>query len=147
MQNQNETVKINTFLAMIFPLVLGIFDTILRSLSLEFEIRGAGLECVFLIKSKTKNSLEFHMHNLLLEIATQDRDQAPLVFDEKLSDFEYFTSKTADIINSKLTILLEVLGRDDVEAALDNICNMKHLYERIRIWKFDQKKSTQSQGP
>jgi hypothetical protein len=67
------------------------------------------LKTEFHIKSGEKE-MTFYLHNLLLEIATIDRDENPLRFDDRLVDFDYFAKKTARIIESKLKILFKLLS-------------------------------------
>ena len=109
----------------------------LQSIGMEVEQKGSGAGLVFSIKSGEKEA-EFYLHNLFLEIATIDRDAQLLMFDEKLRDFDYFMTKMGQLIASKLNVLLQVLGHDDLEAAIENIAKDSKQYERIRIWKFDQ---------
>ena len=80
------------------------------------------------------------MHNLLLEIATIDRDEHPLRFDEKLLSFDYFVHKTNQLIDSKLKVIFELLFEDDFDKAKENIVRLGNDYERIRIWELDQDK-------
>jgi hypothetical protein len=84
------------------------------------------------------------MHNLLLEIATVDRDERCLRFDEKLKDFNYFVHKTNQVIDSKLKVLFELLFEDDFDKAKENIARLGDNYERIRIWQIDQDKKPKS---
>ena len=78
---------------------------------------------------------KFFLQNLLLEIATVDRDEEPLRFDERLTDFSFFLSKTADLIQSKLRILLHLMEEEDTESAAKKIQAESDGYERIRIWR------------
>ena len=71
---------------------------------------------VFHIKHEDKE-IQFHMHNLLLEIATVDRDENSLRFDEKLKDFDYFVHKTNQCVDSKLKVLFELLFENDFNKA------------------------------
>jgi len=79
--------------------------------------------------------------SLLLEIATTDRDDVPLRFDERLRDFDYFLSKMTRLTQSKLKVLFRLLMEKDVDAAIENITKDAKNYERIRIWRFDKKPS------
>jgi hypothetical protein len=85
--------------------------------------------------------MKFFVHNLFLEIATKDRDEKPLRFDEGLCDFDYFMDKTTRLIQSKLNILSRLIPAEDMEAAIESISRDAGQYDRIRIWKFDQKPS------
>ena len=141
MQNQEEITKINHFLSAILPIVVRSVKTILQSAGLEVEEKGCGLDIVFSIKSGEKQA-EFYLHNLLMEIATVDRDEQMLRFDEDLRDFDYFAAKTARIVTSKLNILFHLFKEDDADKAIENITQLANRYERIRIWKVEQKDPT-----
>jgi len=82
--------------------------------------------------------VRFCLHNLLLEIATIDRDEQPLRFDQKLRNIDYFARKTAQIAESKLRILFELLAEDNLDKAIDSITQEANNYQRIRIPRFDQ---------
>ena len=145
MQNQNEITKINRFLTMVSPVITEIVKKILQSLSCEVVRKGDGLDMVFLIKAGEKQ-MEFYLHNLFMEIATVDRDEEPLRFDENLRDFDYFLAKTARVVASKLNVLFKLLGAEDVDTALDSISQLANQYERIRIWRIDPNKSSANSG-
>ena len=140
MQNQIEIDKIKQFLCMVSPIVIEIAKRIFQSLGYEVNQKGQDLDLVFSIKSG-KNEVEFYLRNLLLEIATVDRDEEPLRFDENLRDFDYFLSKMARAVASKLNVLLHLFGNEDLDAAIENIVRDSKQYERIRIWKFDNKQT------
>jgi len=144
MQNKEETEKINRFLYMASPIIIHIIRTILQSLTYEVILKGQGINIVFSIKQNEKEAV-FYLHNLFLEIATIDRDVQPLMFDEKLRDFDYFMTKMGQLIASKLNVLLQVFGHEDLEAAIENIVKDSKQYERIRIWRFDRKPSSEHQ--
>ncbi len=136
MQDRNEIEKINYFLASVFPVVAGAVKTALQTLGCQVEQKGQGIDLVFVIKLNEKEA-GFFIRNLLLEIATVDRDAEPLKFDEKLQDCEYFMTKMLGLIRSKLNILLKLMGQDDIDAAIEEIAKDADKYERIRIIKFD----------
>lgn len=138
MQSQEEVEKINRFLFMVLPVVTEIVKTILQSLNYQVIQKGHGLDLVFSIKAGKKEA-EFYLQNLFLEIVSIDRDEVPLRFDENLRDFDYFLAKTARLIASKLNVLFHLFGEEDVDAAIENITKDAKQYERIRIWKVDQK--------
>ena len=140
MQSQEEIIKINQFLSAILPIIVRAVKTFLRSVGLEVEEKGCGLDIVFSIKSGEKQA-DFLLHNLLLEIATIDRDEEPLRFDERLVDFDYFLAKTARLTQSKLNILGHFLTEENPESAIEKITKEVNHYERIRIWRLDQKES------
>ena len=146
MQNQNEFSRINIFLRMVSPIVIGQVKMILQTAGLEVEEKGSGSDLVFIIKSGEKE-IHFSPYNLLLEIVSVDRDEVPLRFDENLQDFGFFLDKMARLTQSKLQILFKLLAEDDVEKAIDNISMDAEQYQRIRIWRFDQKNSSPQRPP
>ena len=141
MQKQNEVEKINRFLNMVSPVIVGHVKMLLQSTGAKVRERGRGPDLAFYIKSG-KKEVKFFLHNLLMEIATVDRDEEPLRFDERLHDFEFFLAKTTRLTQSKLNILFHLLGEENVDAAVERISQDAMQYERIRIWRFDQKKSS-----
>lgn len=146
MQDRNEITRINKFLSKVSPIVLGQVKMILQSAGLNVEEKGRGSELVFIIKSGEKE-IVFSPYNLLLEIVSIDRDEMPLRFDENLQDFGFFLDKMARLTQSKLQILFKLHAEDDVEKAIDNISRDAEQYQRIRIWRFDQEKSSPQRPP
>lgn len=140
MQSQNEILKINSFLSVALPIIVGVVRTILKSFDWQVSEEGKGLDLAFSIKSGEKE-IKFYLHNLLMEIATIDRDEQPPRFDKNLRDFDFFLAKTARLTESKLNILFHLLKEEDVDTAVENISQDAKQYERIRIWKFDPKKA------
>ena len=136
MQDSNEIEKINHFLTSVFPLVAGIVQIILQTLGCSVVQKGCGTDLVFLIKLNGKET-GFFIYNLLLEIATVDRDAEPLIYDENLCEGEYFLVKMFGLIRSKVNILLKLMGQDDIDAAIEEIAKDADKYDRIRIVKFD----------
>ncbi len=137
MQNQKEITKINHFLAMVSPVIAAIVKTIIKSIDCEVYQKGNGPDLVLSIKAGEKQ-MEFYLHNLFMEIATIDRDEIPIRFDENLRDFDYFLAKMARVIQSKLNVLFKLLAEENPDIALEKITHMAKDYERIRIWKIDQ---------
>ena len=146
MQDRNEISRINRFLCMVSPIVIGQVKMILQSAGLKVEEKGSGLELIFIIKSGEKE-IQFSPYNLLLEIASIDRDEVPLRFDENLEDFGFFLDKMSCLTQSKLQILFKLLEEDDVEKAIDKISMDAEQYQRIRIWRFDQENSSPQRPP
>lgn len=140
MQDQNEITKINHFLRLVSPIVVGQVKMLLQSAGMEVKEEGCGADPAFSIKSGEKE-IKFFLHNLLMEIVTVDRDEKPLRFDENLHDFDFFLAKTVRLTESKLKILFHLLGEEDVDVAIENISQDAKHYERIRIWRFDQKQT------
>jgi len=137
MHEPKEIAKTNHFLNLVLPLVTELVSAILRSSGIEVQEEGSGLDTAVSIKTGEKQA-RFYLHNLVLEIATLDRDKDPLRFDEQLRDFDFFPAKMTNIIQSKLRVLMQVFSTDDLEAAIENISQQTTDYERIRIWRLDQ---------
>lgn len=142
MQDQMEIAKINAFLSLVSPIVVSVVRTILQTLNFDVEQEGTGPELAFSIKRDEKEA-KFYLQNLLLEIATIDRDEEPLRFDENLRDFDYFLAKTSRTVASKLNVLFHLFGEQDMEAAIESIARDAKRYERIRIWRVDRNDSEQ----
>lgn len=145
MQKDNEIDRINGFLCLVSPIVARIVKMLLESTGLQVQQEGKGLDLAFSVKKDDKEA-KMYLHNLLLEIATIDRDEQPLRFDANLQDFDFFLAKTARLVESKLKILFHILGEEDTDAAIENIIQDAKQYERVRIWQFDQKKSGSQVG-
>ena len=137
MQKQKEITKINSFLAMVLPVVVNVTKRILQSLNFQVTEKGCGFDTVFTIKADEKVA-ELYLQNLFLEIATVDRDEHPLRFDKNLRDFDYFISKMVRVLTTKLRVLFHLFGEEDIDAAIENIASDAKQYERVRIWKLDQ---------
>jgi hypothetical protein len=136
MQTENDAETINKFIGFTLPIVTGIVRRILESFGWQVTQKGQGLDIIFVVKADSKE-IEFYMHNLILEIATIDRDEEPLRFDERLRDFDFFINKTITLIESKLRVLNPLLCEDDLDAAIGRITQNAKGYHRIRIYKFD----------
>lgn len=141
MQDRKEIERINRFICLISPIVAGSVKNLLQLTGLEVIQQGHGLDTTFSIEKDGKQT-KMYLQNLLLEIATVDRDEDPLRFDENLRGFDFFLTKTGRLTESKLRILFHLLEQDDVDAAIEKISLDAKQCERIRIWQFDQKKTT-----
>jgi len=135
--NHKEQERIVYFLAVISPVIINYVAQLLRSAGLQVKREGRGLKTAFSIKKDDKEA-KMYLGNLLLEIATVDRDQKPLRFDENLRNFEFFMAKTARLTESKLKILFHLFDEGDLNAAVENIAQDAKQYERIRIWQIDR---------
>ena len=142
-EHASHSKRIDAFLYVTTPIVTDIIKQIFQSTGCEVKRQGQGLDMVFSIKHIEKE-IQFHMHNLLLEIATIDRDERRLRFDEKLLDFDYFVHKTNQCVDSKLKVLFELLFEDDFDKAKENIIRLGDNYERIRIWELEPDKKPAS---
>lgn len=138
MVDQTEIAKINHFLSLMSPLIKGLAKMLFQSAGVEVREEGSGPNPAFSLKAGETDA-KFYFHNLFLEIATVDRDQRPLRFDERLADFDFLVDKVIHCVEGKLKIFLLLLEENDIDAALDRIAGEAKHYERIRIWKFDQK--------
>ena len=139
MHQQNDAQKITSFLALVWPIVSQLVNAMLKTLGWHVTERGSGLNVVFDIESEGKKA-QFYLYNLLLEIATIDRDEEPLRFDWNLHDFEFFLKKTTQLLQSKMVILYQLLSEDDVDAAIKKVTDQARHYQRIRIIKLDSDK-------
>lgn len=139
MQNQDENLKIARFFSFATPIVVEIIRAALQSSGWQVKEEGKGLDLAFYVKVGEKE-IKFYLRNLLLEIASIDRDEQPLRFDENMADFDYFLAKTTRLTQSKLKVLFQLLDEEDVDKAIENISKDAKQYERIRIWRIDPKK-------
>jgi len=55
----------------------------------------------------------------------------------RLEDYDFFLRKSCSLIESKLTILFELLLEDDFKKATERIKGMAGNYERLRILEVD----------
>jgi hypothetical protein len=134
MDKDQEAIKIAGFLTVAAPIITRLSRMVLESHRYQVTEEGAGLELVLSI-STGHGEVRFFLRNLFLEVATLDRDEEPLCFDQDLLDFGYFLSKTADLIRSKLKLLLHLLETESVEDACKKIQADSAGYERVRIWR------------
>lgn len=139
MEHQKETERINHFLCFVTPIVIRFVKGVLESADLQVLQEGSGIETALSIRKGEKEA-KMYLQNLLLEIATVDRDEEPLRFDENLRDFDFFLAKTARLTESKLKVLFHLFAEEDVDTAIEKISQDAKQYERIRIWQIDQKK-------
>lgn len=141
---QNDTEKISRFINLISPLVCAVAKKFIQSFGWQVSENGSGIDTVFSLKADGKEA-EFYLRNLLLEIATIDRDECPLRFDENLQDFDTLLAKTIQLLASKLKILLHLLSEEDAETAINKITEEAKNYQRIRIIRIDQGSQEQSE--
>jgi len=136
MELQDDERKVAAFIAFAWPIVAELARTVFERLGCKVCCRGYGLEAVLDIEAGEKKA-SFYLHNLLLEIATVDRDEKPLRFDENLAEFEFFLRKTSRLVQGKILILQQFLSADDVEAAIDKLAEMAKDYQRLRILRWE----------
>ena len=141
MQDKSEITEINDFLSLTGPAVTAQVKMILQSAGLKVREAGRGPDLTFTLKSGHKE-VEFCPHNLLMDIATVDRNEETLRFDNDLRDFDYFLAKKARFIESKLKVVFQFLTEDNLDVAVDNIFRNTNSYERIHIWRFDRNRPT-----
>ncbi len=130
MQNQNETEKINQFLNIASPTIVGQLRLMFQSIGVKVHQRGRGLEMTLIIKSSDKE-IRFLVQNLFLEIATVDSKKKPPRFDEKVQDYNFFLDKTLSSVRSKVKILFHLLL--EIEAATEAIDQDTKLYDDFCI--------------
>ena len=103
-----ESAKINFILNLITDNVVSCCIERIRNAGFEVKQEGSGTDIALSIKVGEKE-VKFHLYNLLMEIATVDRDEKPLRLDMRLEDYDFFLRKSCSLIESKLTILFELL--------------------------------------
>jgi len=108
MQNQEEAQKINQFLSIVSPTIVGQVRLMFQSTGAKIRQCGHGLEVVLLIESG-KKEIRFSLQSLFLEIATVDSKEKPPRFDEKVQDYNFFLDKTLSSARSKTKILFQLL--------------------------------------
>jgi hypothetical protein len=140
-ENPIENEKIGRFICLVSPMVTGSLKRLLQAVGFQVKQKGSNLNTELIIQKGEKKA-EMYLRNLLLEIATIDRDEEPLRFDERLQDFDFFAAKTVQLTQSKLKILFHLFAEEDMNAVIENISRDAKDYERIRIWQFDQKNQT-----
>lgn len=145
MQDMYEIAQIDDFLSLTGPAIIAQVKMILQSAGLKIVEKGRGTDLTFSIKRGSKK-IEFCPHNLLLDIATIDRNGELLRFDKDLCDFDYFLTKKARFIESRLKVVFQFLTEDNLDVAVDNIIRNTKDYERIHIWRFDRNKQTDISG-
>jgi hypothetical protein len=121
---------------MTMPFILCSTKSFLQAAGLKVEEENYGMDTTLHIKSG-KKEIALYMGNLFLEVATVDRDERPLRFDERLCRFDYFIDKVSRAVLSKLKILFILLGHEDIDEAMESITDLAADYERIRIVKLD----------
>ena len=132
--------RISYFLAAVAPIVVKYVMMLLRAAGFETKKEGSGLD-TSLDVSKENRQARMYLQNLFLEIATIDRDEQPLRFDERLKDFDFFLEKTTNLTASKLKVLFHLFAEEDMNTVIENISREAKNYQRIRIWQFDQNDS------
>lgn len=142
MRNTEENARITHFIHGVSPIVAALVKTLLESHNYQIKQKGCGFDLAFSISSGDREA-NFFLQNLLLEIATLDGDEDPLRFDERLRDFDYFLAKTTRQAQSKLKVISQLLGEEDIETAIENLCRNAGRLGRVQIWRIDQQKPTQ----
>ena len=133
---QYETENVWQFVDFIAPLVGALATSLVRSAGWQVSQTGNGAGTVLSIKADNRE-FQFFLENLLLEIATIDRDAQPLVFDENILEPEHFLKKTFHILESRMNILFCFMAEKDMEVAIDKISRQASDYERISILRVD----------
>jgi len=127
--------KINSCINKSLPLVLTLLESAFSDNNIDYTLTGRGLDMKFELK-KNKFGSSMFLRNLLLEIATVDRDNEPLHYDYRLDDMEFLFRRILEIVSSKLRVLLPVMNGKDIKEIERYAPN----YERLKIAKLDGKK-------
>lgn len=133
--------KIALFLTVEGSMIISGIRMMLEACGFEVIQSGKGLETKFNIK-QDKFTATMFLRNAFLEIATIDRDEKSLRFDQRLVNPDYTAWKIAEVVNSKLTALMATLkSPKDGGKALEQLKKMAEqgVYERVRIWEIDRK--------
>ncbi len=143
MQNQNETERINQFLNIASPTIVGQLRLMFQSIGVKVHQRGRGLEMTLVIKSSDKE-IRFLVQNLFLEIATVDSKEKPPRFDEKVQDYNFFLDKTLSSARSKVKILFQLLL--ELEITPETVNRNTKLYDDFCICVPSPKKQSASRS-
>ena len=143
MNEKQDVEMIGQFLAFVTPFVVRCLTTFLESSGFLVRQEGSGLDLALCIETPG-GEVKFLLHNLLLEIATVDRDENPLRFDDRLIERGFFAHKTAHAIDSKLRVLFCLLRKGSLDEAVRDIEALAKDYERVRIWRIDSAACTGS---
>ena len=122
MKKKMESEKINRFVMAAYRPILMLVDMTFESNGFKIKDQiGHGLGHTFILESpKYKASrIEFRIHNLLMDIATKDRDAEYLEFDEGLMDDQYLLDKTIKNLDRRIYGLIATLENASSET-LDN---------------------------
>ena len=120
MQNEIEAMKISQLIDHIYPFIIQFTKKIIESEGFSIKEKGEGLEQVFTITGgKCIDKLDFSFYNLLLEIATIDRDDIPLRFDDRLLDNCYLVKKAAKITSIRLRTIFANLEAENLGEIAD----------------------------
>ena len=141
MQNQKENQKINQFLSIVSPTIVGQVRLMFQSTGAKIRQYGHGLEVVFLIESG-KKEIRFSLQSLFLEIATINTDENQLRFDEELLDYNFFLDKMLRSARSKTKILFQLLLESNVDITTEGISQNRKLYRGFSVYESDHNKQS-----
>ena len=144
-RNRND-MRISCFVAHVSPVIVGCVRAVLASHGLEVKEEGSGLDLALRIETPS-GEVKFLLHNLLLEIATVDRDENPLRFDKRVLNRDFLTTKATAAIESKLRVLSCLLRKENLEEAVRDIEALAKDYERLRIWRIDRNPADSREVP
>jgi len=120
--------KIDQCLKKAAPLALKLLEAAFTDNNIDFTLTGTGLDMKYEL-SKGKFGSSMFMRNLLLEIATVDRDTEPLRYDYRLDDMEFLFRRIVETVGSKLAVLLPVMNGKGIKSVRKLAPN----YERLKI--------------
>jgi len=136
--------EITRFLACVGPGIISTLEVILSALGYEIKRSGKGINTTLHINAPGKDEVNFFLYNLFLDIASIDRDEKPLRFDEKLKDFEYYTTKASRIMAGRVALLERILSAEGILKTQEDILNdpelMKH-FSRVRVTRFERNRN------
>ncbi|PIU51037.1 hypothetical protein COS91_06555 [Candidatus Desantisbacteria bacterium CG07_land_8_20_14_0_80_39_15] len=138
-KTEEDRIKIENVLRVAYQFVPSVVKKILEREGFEVEEQGEGLELSYRVKGADDISAVFCLRNLFLEIATRDRDEEPLEFDEELSNFSFFMFKTAKVMETKLKLFVAIL-KNGPDMTPEEMKKIVPEGTRIRVAKFDKSK-------
>ena len=110
-KTEEDRMKIENVLRVAYKFVPSAIKDILENEGFKVEEQGKDLDLSYKVSGTGDFHAVFYFHNLFLEIATKDRDDDPLEFDEGLSSFGCFMLKSVKVIDSKLRLFTAILKK------------------------------------
>jgi hypothetical protein len=136
-ENINEK-KMIAFCTRIFPTVSAIFTDFFDSHGIKHKLVMNDTDGPTYHLTHNNGTSEFYLRNLLLEITTMDRDQIPLVFDERVDTNPLYCSmKINEVCSGRLRVMEEVLNGADLESIKNTFKDDKR-YRRFQASDKDE---------
>lgn len=139
-KTEEDRIKIENVLRVAYKFVPSVVKKILEHEGFEAEKQGEGLELSYRVRGRDGLSAVFCLHNLFLEIATKDRDDEPLEFDEELSSFNFFMLKTTKVMETKLKLFVAIL-KNGPDMTPEEMKKIVPEGTTIKMIKFDKSKT------